>query len=334
MIELPPHTLPRYTEESRDDALFHYTTATGLLGILSSGSMWSTAYHCANDESELVTGKGVLSPLFHLATHELIKTGDPRVSIFARRGVDILEYARQFEQRIIAAALFPLCAYITCFYKPASEEDFHHGLLSQWRGYGSDGGYALQFSRKKLMQAITSANDTDDLNYNLQDMHYSAENPLKAAVLDHKDIFVKAYMEYLDDLAKPLDFNRKIMRNPIAALLENEGSLEAYLEYLMHTKNKHFSEERECRLSHIQIVSQNASQSTNHRNVGYYNRSGLLVPYTSTPRNSFKLLDCIEWIIVGPSPRIVARMKSVSQMVRQYGLDIDIRPSHIPFSRS
>jgi len=75
--------------DSRDDALFHYTTATGLIGILTSGQIWSTAYYCANDESELSAGQGVLTTLFRKATYELIDSSDRRVSLFARRGVDV-----------------------------------------------------------------------------------------------------------------------------------------------------------------------------------------------------------------------------------------------------
>jgi hypothetical protein len=62
MSKFSGRSLPQYTEESRADALFHYTTANGLIGILSKGEIWSTAYYCTNDESELSIGNGVLNP--------------------------------------------------------------------------------------------------------------------------------------------------------------------------------------------------------------------------------------------------------------------------------
>jgi hypothetical protein len=183
----------------------------------------------------------------------LIEANDPRVLTFARRGVDIREYADHFEEHIAGMALSSLCAYITYFCKPTSKEDFYHGLLSQWRGYGSDGGYALHFSRKKLLAAIESANKADGLNYDLQDVHYTVENPMKAEVLSHTDAFVRAYMSFLDELAEPLDSSKRTMCSPIAGL--PGGPLEAFLDYLVYTKNEHFGEERECRLSLIQLVS-------------------------------------------------------------------------------
>ena len=36
-MEIPGHSLPTYSDAARDDALFHYTTANGLIGIFESG---------------------------------------------------------------------------------------------------------------------------------------------------------------------------------------------------------------------------------------------------------------------------------------------------------
>jgi hypothetical protein len=326
MSVLPGHTLPTYSEESREDTLLHYTTASGLLGILRNNEIWTTAYYCANDESELGAGKGVLTPLFRSKTHEMIQTADPRVKTFRNRGVDIRDYADQFEQTIFSSALNFFCVYITCFCKPSSEEDFHHGLLSQWRGYGIDGGYALQFSRSKLQAAVERAHKAESLSYELQDVYYSPDNPLKDEVLKHAEAFTSAYLNQLDELAN-WDFNKQTMRSPIANL--PGGPLESLLDFLIHTKNRHFNEEKECRMSLLEPVSSGLGVLP----VDYFNRSGLLVPFTRTPPSSFNVLDCVEWIIVGPGPRIWNRFNSVTQMVRNMGLEIKVRPSHIPFSR-
>lgn len=330
MGEIPNHSSPPYSEDARNDALFHYTSADGLIGILQNEEIWGTAYYCANDESELVTGKGILTPIFSLATHKMIEANDPLVQTFSARGVDIVEYARGFEQKIVAHALSLLCAYITCFCNPTGAEDFSHGLLSQWRGYGADGGYALQFSRKKLLAAIEKANNAQGLNYQLQDVHYTAANPLKVEVLSHTDAFLRAYKDLLDELGQPLNvvLSKKTGRNPIASLLG--GPLESLLDYLIHTKNQHFGEEKECRLSLVEAVSSRAEVLP----ISYFNRGGLIVPYKKTPRSTFRLLDCIEWIVIGPNPRMGARFKSVVQMVRRADLPIGVRPSHIPLTRA
>lgn len=325
-IHMLVHTLPTYSEESREDTLFHYTSADGLLGILRSNELWSTAYYCTNDESELIAGKDILTPIFQTKTDQMIQEGDTRVDIFRNRGVDIREYADKFERMIFNFALNFFCVYMTCFCKPNSKEDFLHGLLSQWRGYGVDGGYALQFSRKRLQEQVTQINKNRDLNYELQDVHYSPDNSLKDDVTAHSDAFINAYLEHLDILAD-WNFNRESVRSPIAGL--PGGPLESLLDFLIHTKNGHFSEEKECRMSVLEPVSSGLGVLP----VNYFNRNGLIVPYTKTP-SDFNVLDCIDWIVIGPGPRIEDRLNSITQMVRNMGLKLEVRPSHIPFSRA
>ena len=195
MSEIPGHKLPPYSEGSRNDALFHYTSADGLTGILQNEEIWSTAYYCSNDVSELAAGKGILTRDFLRFSNKLIQDNDPLVQKFRGRGIGIIDYARGFEELIISLALSKLCAYITCFCMPTGKEDFLHGLLSQWRAYGVDGGYALQFSRKKLLAAMEKANKAQGLNYELQDVHYTGENPLRAELLSHTDSFLEAYRD-------------------------------------------------------------------------------------------------------------------------------------------
>ena len=327
MSEIPAHTSPPYSEDARDDALFHYTSAQGLIGILQNREIWSTANHCSNDASELAVCKGFLTPKFLRATQKMVEENDSLVQTFRSRGVDIREYARAFEQRIIGHAFSLLCPYITCFGTPTGPEDFKHGLLSQWRAYGVDGGYALQFSRKKLLAAVENTNKDHGVSYDLQDVHYTVENPLKTEVLSHTDSFVRAYKDFLEEIGAPDFLSKRTKSSPVAGL--SGGPLESLLDYLIQTKNKHFGEERECRLSLIEAVSSEVAVLSTH----YFNRGGLIVPYKKPPA-AFSLLDCIEWIIIGPNPRTGTRFKYVTQMVRSAGLEIAVRPSHIPFVRA
>lgn len=324
MNEIPGHTSPPFSEDSRDDALFHYTSADGLIGILKNEEIWSTAYYCSNDKSELSAGNGILTPAFLRATQKMIEDNDQMVRIISNRGIDINEHARKFESRIISHALNALCAYITCFCMPTKKEDFSHGILSQWRAYGVDGGYAIQFSRKKLQSAINFVNNEQGLSYEIGNVYYTAENALKSEVLRHTDAFIQAYRDDLNKICSINDIlSGKLSINPIENLIgEPLGSL---LDYIIQTKNQHFSEERECRLSLIEPIS--SETPTN-----YFNRGGMVVPYKKTPEK-FRLLECIDGIIIGPNPRMPARFQSVTQMVRAKGLKVNVRPSHIPFTR-
>ena len=63
------------------------------------------------------------------------------------------------------------------------KKDFNHGILSQWRGYGIDGGYAIQFDKKKLLESINKIHKSKELNYHLEEIFYSGDNKLKSDVL-------------------------------------------------------------------------------------------------------------------------------------------------------
>ena len=321
MREISGFSLPAASDVDLEDSLFHYTTATGLLGILNSGSLWTTAYYCANDESEMESADRILTSFFREHASSLIEKEDPRIEVFQNRGVGIRNHTEKFERTVTNWALHAACVYIACFYRASEKQDFYHGLLSQWRSYGTDGGYALQFSRKKLQATIKENNPY----YDLQDVYYQKDNPLKTALEEHKSSYIAAFEDQLEFLAGPLLSGAKYP-NPVHKLLN--GPLEAYFEYLIHTKKAHFREERECRLTWLETVSPNDSSVE----IKYYNRNGLIVPYIETPAD-LDILECVDWIIVGPGPRMADRFSSVTQLVRRLDLSIKVRPSEIPLSR-
>lgn len=98
---IPAHLSPICSDDALKDVLFDYTAGDGLLGTLQNKELWSTAYFCMSDESELKTGRGVLASIFRLKTHELMEENDPAVQTISSRGVDILDYPCNFEYQLL-----------------------------------------------------------------------------------------------------------------------------------------------------------------------------------------------------------------------------------------
>jgi Protein of unknown function (DUF2971) len=99
--------------------IYHYTTAAGLIGILTSGVLRGTNAAFLNDTSEIEHGRTVCL--------DVLK--EERVS----RSSDV---ATQLIERVIPVMRDedpPSDVYVTSF---SARRD----LLSQWRGYGSDDG--------------------------------------------------------------------------------------------------------------------------------------------------------------------------------------------------
>lgn len=109
--------------------IFHYTTQSGILGIIQSREMWATQVHFLNDKHEVFL-------TFKLLEKELKKrVGSTQTPTLRSLLVDIRKNLKRIDQSHICIASF--CE--------------HGDLLSQWRGYGNLGkGYAIGFDLSEL----------------------------------------------------------------------------------------------------------------------------------------------------------------------------------------
>lgn len=320
--ELFGYVLPKYSEKIRENTLFHYTTGAGLLGILGSGRLWCTAPNCTNDESEMTSVNATLTKIFSDVLYNLRDKEDERLNVFYGRGVDPEEakYDEHYTSLIISSIFSHMNPYLACFCTPADEESARHGLLSQWRGYGADGGYAIQFDREKLGELIVEQNKKTQSNFHLSDVSYDEKSQYYANLLALKPEFETAFLAHLDFL-----ISHFLSLEPYSPLKDfSSEALSALLDGLVNIKNRHFREEREVRLSLGLIASDGDLLPTK-----YYVRDGLIVPYVE----SFNVLDCIKAIVVGPAPRQDVRVYSVINRLNTLGIKVPVIPSKIPFTR-
>ena len=116
--------------QNRPVALYHYTNANGMLGIIDSNRLWATHYQYLNDLSELEYGyslaKKIIKSFFDKEENDIVKT-------FLGHSLDSC-----------TASSSGLEFYITCFCE-------HDDVLNQWRVYtGTSQGYALGFDASSI----------------------------------------------------------------------------------------------------------------------------------------------------------------------------------------
>lgn len=130
--------------ETGTDALYHYTDAQGLLGIVRSGQLWASNAAFLNDSTEMTYIRDVLPKVAGQLRREHGVKAESRE--YAR---DVLAGTRRFsEVEVRTASVIGMLegtpdmasglydVYVSCFCA-------HGDLLSQWRGYPpSGGGYA------------------------------------------------------------------------------------------------------------------------------------------------------------------------------------------------
>lgn len=137
--------------------LYHYTNEQGLYGILDNHNqcLWSTHYKFLNDYSEIELFKDkLIESLFSRALdyfhNDLIpKYPDAPAAISDEGGLDaVVTHETEIFVDSCYGALYDAVnaeIYITSFTGEHSEDSFinKNSLLSQWRAYGDDGGFAI-----------------------------------------------------------------------------------------------------------------------------------------------------------------------------------------------
>ena len=121
-------------ETSRDKLLFHYTSQTGLLGIIEEKAIWATNILYLNDGAELRYAAG----LAHNEIRELRKS---------LRGEDI-DFLNEVEYKLTHITEYDGFGIFVCSFSKNGDQ------LSQWRGYcPHGGGFSIRFDFLSPMYA-------------------------------------------------------------------------------------------------------------------------------------------------------------------------------------
>jgi hypothetical protein len=153
--------------------LHHYTTFTGLKGICGTNTLWATHFAYLNDTAEVVHLQAPLLEALVAKFTDILNErrksiagsqadydiclgaslaqpgGAERVARAA--ATDIVQglYKFTFESESAFAFAEPFIASF-CSHSADQTYERDHGLLSQWRGYGRDGGFCIVFDTPAL----------------------------------------------------------------------------------------------------------------------------------------------------------------------------------------
>lgn len=123
--------------------LYHYTDADGLLGIVKTRTLWATDVQFLNDGSELVYAADKISSHARDRAKELERSR-PSDHWDSGRAEALYGVADGLDDHADGTAAR---VYVSCF---CTQGD----LLSQWRGYGRAGGFALGFDTADLAPVL------------------------------------------------------------------------------------------------------------------------------------------------------------------------------------
>ena len=316
--------------------LWHYTNLDGLKGIISNQHLWATDYRYLNDSSELVYSKIILQrEVFPRVVATIKQEYDAdqcvRQNVDAQGGIERVAQMETsetldilYESLLNPPPLKRNIPYILCFCKADEEDDFlqKHGLLSQWRGYGKDGGFAIVFNMEKLHEEF-KIEQTEFYN-NISQYGDVVYDPDEASATDEIKKAINRVVEHAHKVFKSPKYGLPIQE---INWVDDFASL---VRCAMLLKHKGFSEENEYRFYAFPYCEKEDDKNKSIKQIMTRSNSGLLVQYIKLFERS-KMLP-IEKICIGPHKDKKLREQSIKSYLGTIGQDhIEVFCSEIPF---
>jgi hypothetical protein len=281
-------------EEVVVETLFHYTTATGLLGILKNGNLWASDLRFLNDAQESVYARDMVigaiekmeNPV-QRSDHWAQKHGQAAIDTFANYHGFVLDEVRSSEFGV----------YVTCFCESGD-------LLSQWRGYGQDHGYAIEIAKDSLrdaakaMPAYPSATGLFKVQYGLDAANEVVENTIQ--------------------IVADFNLNHPGVKAHYSALAVNS--------MLAQVKHPGFAEEREWRLVIGLELFDESTFDSGGPPTQFRSTPIAIVPYLEIPVKRESIIS----VCVGPGDNAEIRASGVRRLLKILGSEAVVTHSEVP----
>lgn len=314
--------------EDEYETLFHYTTFNGLYGIVENNTIWATHFKYLNDKSEYSIFEErlteYLKPIIHEKIREMLADG----KILPNHLPSDIENLVSDEVSIYKSAVYKATygeSYVASFCGSANDSYvIENGLLSQWRGYGRDGGYSIEFDTNILIKMMKM----EGIEYNyaliMGDVIYENEEN-------------KILEEFSDKIKNLSNHICEIIESQVtgAEIPNGDLALEAMLSIPPRLKHRSFSEEKEVRIVGTflpRLVAGNdltkGSRDSSRKQRRLRQRGSEIVPYIELFDADKSSLP-IRRIVVGPHRRSLERAEALKVWLE--GREIDVAVSDIPY---
>jgi hypothetical protein len=267
-------------EMSPPEFVYHYTNAAGLLGIVSTRNLWATDIEFMNDAEELTYARTTVLGDLRAWADEIAPPGTG--SEDGLRADVLRSIAEELEHPAWGEPSSTYHIYAACFCEDGD-------LLSQWRAYGGDGGYAIGFRTFSLLGLAAS----------FESIHFEKVT----YGLDGSRPYLDAMLETVAQRAAGFP-----------GATGNIRLMTRVLPTIAAIKHPTFAQEREWRLL-------STGWDVPEMAFGFRTGSVGLVPFieVSFPGNA------VAQVIVGPGRYPEVRKRGVRQLLERHGLsDVEV----------
>jgi hypothetical protein len=315
----------QYTE------LLHYTTLDGLRGILSSGCLWATDASYLNDSSEITHFfderlRSLIEEDAYNRAYELARIPQNLATIVKDGGFEKVAGMETdaWLSSLRNVTLAMNTPFVLSFSGASDTRVQHSGLLSQWRGYGDGGGYALVIDTHRLEAMVAAEAKAHHYAQVLMgDVYYQGVDPkIQPATPD-----VAEYEAIVHQGVSTM------MRGGTAE--ETERFYEAITGLSCLYKHWGFWEEREVRVVVLPASSEVTNAAEFHsppkKEIKSVYRKAKHVPYvelfTAAPLGKLP----IRRVIIGPHKNRVQNEEYAKELLKIKGYDVEVVQSEIPY---
>lgn len=313
--------------QEEHEEVIHYTSASGLHGIVTSKTIWATHTSFLNDTEEVVGFFDRVLPI--LLRPEFERHWKELEDLPSLAQVGVLSEEKAFNhylKRIVdafkEAELRTQDHYVTSFCATNVPWISEHGLLSQWRGYGVDGGYAIVFDSaglESLLAAEGLINHDERLMWADAQYHMAGLSDIRdEQVLEHiRKVKDSAYRYFKTSNTEKVEFESFSLLSTIC-------------------KHRGFEEENEVRI----VVSEPSGEigpdplkesEKPYRKVHSFLRDGVPVPCIHLFEDQKLETLPIRRIIVGPHPEKLQRKRAAEILLHNHGIEATVSVSDTPF---
>lgn len=306
--------------------LYHYTNWDGLTGILQSNSLWATHFKFLNDNTELELFRKerlpkILYPLILECFSVFLNNNQEAKAKFEHDGYNINDVSRYEAQNLINSMYDSLQGqiYLSSFCGEAEDPYIsENGLLSQWRAYGENGGFAIVFDTKLLEERLLTE---------CAQFAYGAGS-LSSVVYSHDDdSFKREFTECISKIQKFANFLLSKILN--ISIDDVEPPYSEFLNCITRYKHRAFEEENEVRIV-LDFLADSllTKDGRKCKKVEYRGTGNSSVPYIKLFEGNGTVLP-ISKIIVGP--QVDQEHKKALLQTMLVRTDIKVTSSDIPY---
>ncbi len=221
--------------------LYHYTSAEGLVGIITSQVLWHTDASALSDPGEIEYGRALIRDLTQKHASPALRTG--------------------VEVSLNPLSIKGIVPYVCCFCEVGD-------LLSQWRGYGKEGySIGLHVGEDSVWRLTSNDHVTKPKLRRVLYEQSKQEMLIKTAVKEFSEL-LDEQLTNISSIASEYGVSEKDARHNLTKGA-SMGLANILTEYILSFKHRAFEQESEWRLIYT-VDPRRQPKSLQFRAVGGY----------------------------------------------------------------